>query len=316
MLSRGIVEAPNKTSLPGMVKDEKRRAKYDETWAQSWQQPVGPPTASLAVAVMEPGDYSPSYKIDLKTNAKGGKYLSPDLRWEKRAQTSAVAEPKGTILILHGYRDAKECMMHWALFLAQNGYRCVLVDFRGHGRSSGDWIGFGAFEVADLRQVIDALEVRKLLAGRLGVIGVSYGGSVGLGLAARDSRVAAVVALEPFSNAQKAVEEFAQIFAKKYVKDWTADDYARVYKKAAKKADFSWEKTDVLAAVDQLRTPVFLIHGEKDRWISPEHSKLLDKALKGEHQLLLLPEDDHLVLSIRLMPIADDVGKFFGKHLR
>jgi pimeloyl-ACP methyl ester carboxylesterase len=321
MLSRGIVEAPNKTSLPSMVKSEEKRTRYDATWSQAWLQPGSPPAASIAIAIVEPRDYQLEYKIEVRTRKDGGKYFAPQIKWDA-AVTSAAGEvaptiaPKGTILILHGYRDSKECMMHWALYLAQKGYRCVLADFRGHGRSTGDWIGFGAFEVSDLRQVLDALAEKKLLTGKLGVIGVSYGGSVGLKLASQDTRVATVVALEPFSEAQKAVEEFARVFAGKYVKDWTEKDYAKVLSKASKKANFSWADTDVITAVEHLKVPVFLVHGEKDRWISPEHSRILSKHTTVPGRLLMLPNDDHLLLSMRLEPLATEVAAWFDAKLK
>ncbi|MFT3783068.1 MAG: alpha/beta fold hydrolase [Nibricoccus sp.] len=316
MLSRRVVEAPNKSYLPSMVRDEKKRAKYDATWSQVWLQPVGPPAAELAVAVVEPRNYGMVHKIDLRTRKDGKKYLAMDLQWEVPSAGAPLAEPKGTILILHGYRDSKECMMHWALCLAEQGYRCVLVDLRGHGRSTGEWIGFGAFETSDLQRVLDGLEQRKLLAGRLGVLGLSYGGSVGLRLTAQDSRVATVVALEPFSDPRKAVEEFSRVFAGKYVKNWTADDYGRVLGKSAKKAGFDWADADVLGAMDRLKVPSFIVHGEKDTWISPEHSRALVARAKVPCRLKMMPNDDHYVLSIRLSDLAPDVINWFGEHLK
>ena len=100
------------------------------------------------------------------------------------------------------------------------------------------------------------------------------------------------------------------------MKDWTAGDFNRVFAKAARKANFSWADTDVLAAADHLKVPVFLIHGAKDRWISPEHSKRLNEQIKATHRLLLLPEDDHLLLSMRLLPIATEVEAWFEEYLR
>jgi pimeloyl-ACP methyl ester carboxylesterase len=128
--------------------------------------------------------------------------------------------------------------------------------------------------------------------------------------------VATVVALEPFSDAQKAVEEFARVFAGKYVKDWTEKDYARVLTKAAKKAKFSWADTEVISAVEQLKVPVFLVHGEKDRWISPEHSRILSKHVAVPGRLLMLPNDDHLLLSMRLEPLATEVAGWFDAKLK
>ena len=56
---------------------------------------------------------------------------------------------------------------------------------------------FGLQEAKDLSQVVDALGQRGLLAGNLGVYGISYGATTAIHLAAADRRVRAVVAVEP-----------------------------------------------------------------------------------------------------------------------
>ena len=112
------------------------------------------------------------------------------------------------------------------------------------------------------------------------------------------------------------MEEFARVFAGKYVKDWTEKNYASVLAKAAKKAKFSWADTDVIAAVERLKVPVFLVHGEKDRLILPEHSRILSTHANAPCQLLMLPNDDHLLLSMRLEPLATEVAAWFDAKLK
>lgn len=106
MLSRGIVEAPNKTSLPSMLRSEEKRARYDATWAQAWLQPVSPPPASIAISVVEPRNYDLEYKIEVRTRKDGGEYFAPQIQWKTTASLQSgegapTIEPKGTILILH-----------------------------------------------------------------------------------------------------------------------------------------------------------------------------------------------------------------------
>jgi len=62
------------------------------------------------------------------------------------------------ILLLHGYLQDKRSVTSWAVRFAQAGYRCALVDLRGHGASTGIHISFGAFESRDLQTVLDDLE--------------------------------------------------------------------------------------------------------------------------------------------------------------
>lgn len=314
MLATMAVAAPNKDHPPRAVRDEAFGKRVDALYTQVWRVKVGPPAAELAVAVLEPADYAFRYEVELKQNDKGRKWLAPKFDWTVPAQP-ATAAPKGTVLVLHGYRDAKENMLHWAVVLAEFGYRVVLVDLRGHGRSTGDAISYGAFEAKDLVQVVDDVDRRGLLAGKLGVLGVSYGASAGLLLGARDARVAAIVALEPFSNAKDAVVEFAHGVAPKQAAKIGDATFAAAVAQAEKRGNFSWSDGDVLAAMPRVKAPVLFYHGAKDRWLSPDNSRrLFAKAPPGSN-LGLLENDDHLVLSFRLVPIVYDVRKWFDRHL-
>ncbi|MEL6545900.1 MAG: hypothetical protein AAFQ82_14820, partial [Myxococcota bacterium] len=70
--------------------------------------PVGPPKAELDVWVIDPKE-----------------------------------APKGTVLVLHGVYDKKRTMVGFGKMLRNsNGLRAVLVDLRGHGHSTGDYLSF------------------------------------------------------------------------------------------------------------------------------------------------------------------------------
>lgn len=313
ILANLAVSAPNKEHPPRVVRDADYAERVDALYSQSWRVKVGLPAAELAVAVLEPGNYAFRYNVEVKQNDQGRKRLAPKLDWTLPPQPAAA--PKGTVLVLHGYRDAKENMLHWALVLAEFGYRTVLVDLRGHGRSTGDSIAYGAFEAKDLVQVLDDLDRRGLLAGRLGVLGVSYGASTGLLLAARDPRVAAVVALEPFSNARDAVVEFAHGVAPNEAAKISDATFAAAVARAEKQGDFAWADGDVLAAMPRVKAPVLFFHGAKDRWLSPDNSRRLFAQAPHGSRLGILENDDHLVLSMRLMPIVRDVRQWFDRLL-
>ena len=313
MLADLAIKAPNQQQVPRAVRNPQYAAKFDAVYAQAWRVPVGPPVAELAVAVVEPGDYQFKYAIEQKQNERGHKWLEPQLDWT----LPPVPQPaKGTVLILHGYRDAKENVAHWALCLAQAGYRCVLVDLRGHGRSTGDTISFGAFEVHDLTLVIDDLQKKGLMSDRVGVLGISYGASMALLLAAQDRRVAAVVALEPFSDAAKAVVEFAHGVAPSRAAKISDASFAAGVTTAARRGNFSWDAGDVLAAMDRVTAPVLFYHGAKDTWLSPDNSRALQARARGSSRLVILENDDHLLLSMRLGTIVPEVYEWFEEYLR
>lgn len=316
MLATIAIQAPNQQQAPRAVWDESYARRFDALYAQVWRLPVGPPAAELAVAVVEPGDYDFHYGIEWKQNEQGHTWCEPKLGWKlpDRAKGASL-KSRGTILILHGYRDAKENVAHWALCLAQQGYRCILVDLRGQGRSSGDVIGFGAFEINDLKLLLDDLQRRGLAADRVGLLGVSYGASMSLLLAAQDKRVGVIVALEPFSNAAKAVVEFAHGVSPQEASKISDRTFATAVSLAAQRGHFAWSDGDVLAAMSRVTAPVLFYHGAKDTWISPENSRVLQAKASGPSRLVILPDDDHVLLSMRLEGIYVDVGEWFDRYL-
>jgi pimeloyl-ACP methyl ester carboxylesterase len=321
MLTKAIVEAPNERSVPYWLRPENANGllRFDQTYAKAWMLPVGPPAAVLSVAEIEPGDYGMSHSIASSPSSNGRAHLWPKTDWTLPSKTEATPTlPKGTILILHGYQDIKEDMIHWALFLAQAGYRVVLVDMRGHGRSTGDWISYGVFEVRDLEQVIDDLEKKGLIAGRLGVLGLSYGASVGLQLAGHDKRVSSVVAMEPFSNAQTAVKEFARAVVPGLVHNWTDQDFSTAEDKASKMAQFAWQDDDILRSVAVTVAPILYVFADHDHWISPENTHILYQETQSPHSVMEMHFDndgggaeEHVLLSWILDPIAPEVRKWF-----
>src|SRR5262249_7005553 len=157
---------------------------------------VGPPAASLSVWIMDPPQQD-LVRVTLP-NLRGGNMVWCFNRTDRPAPSFAA--PLGTLIVLHGIYDSKESFSGvWGRIFASAGYRVVLVDLRGHGRSTGDWMTYGVVESQDLTKVIDVLEERHLVAGKLGVFGVSYGGAVAIQAAALDPRIQAVATMGAFS---------------------------------------------------------------------------------------------------------------------
>jgi hypothetical protein len=77
-----------------------------------------------------------------------------------------AATPSATVFVLHGIRDEKESMRGWGRMLADAGFRAVLLDLRGHGRSTGDWLSYGVVESRDLARALDSMEAQGLASSR------------------------------------------------------------------------------------------------------------------------------------------------------
>ena len=152
------------------------------------------------------------------------------------------------------------------------GYRAVLVDLRGRGRSTGKYMTFGLQEAKDLSQVIDALAEKGLLAGGLGVYGISYGATTSIHLAAVDRRVRAVVAVEPFSTAREEVPHFARVMAPGVGLLIPDKTYQQSLDEAGRIAHFDPDEADAVKAIQRTSAPVLIVHGTND-WIVPHRAE-------------------------------------------
>lgn len=323
-LTKAIVQAPNQRSMPNLLRPQgaERLKRIEQTYAASWMVDVASPPARIAVALIEPGDYALKHEVRSDRNNAGHYYIHPVSDWTTPAKPlPEVAAPKGTLLVLHGIQSTKEDLIYWALFFAQAGYRVVLVDLRGHGRSTGNWIGYGAFEVPDLVQVLDSVKTRGLITGPVGVFGISYGAAVALQFASRDQRIQSVVAMAPFSDPRRAVSDFARAVVPQYVKHWSADDFRLAEDRAGKMANLDWSAVDVLGSVQRMKAPVMYLLTENDRWVPAENTRALAEKTASPHAIATVtitgnPRIEHHVLMAWLLdPAARHVVDWFDTTL-
>lgn len=232
---------------------------------------VGPPEASLRVWVIEPSGSG-----------------------QKEAGIKAQPpEPKGTLIVLHGYRASAMWLRGMGKEFAEAGYRVVMVDLRGHGRSSGEYITYGVVESRDVKQVIDHLEREGLIAGKLGVWGISMGGATAIQLAAIDDRVQAVVAVAPYTSMRDAIAHGLGLLP---VYGWMLSDEAVAAHlgAAGAKAGFDPGDADVVRAIRSTDSPVRIIHGKCDWIVPPGHGRKLHDAAPDRSDLVELGWTGHI----------------------
>jgi fermentation-respiration switch protein FrsA (DUF1100 family) len=100
-----------------------------------------------------------------------------------------------TIILVHGFKAARQNMLPWARYLYATGYNVLLYDSRGCGQSEGWHIDLGAGETTDLIGAARYLQqLPDLRVKRFGALGVSLGAGTVLLAAAREPLLAAVVA--------------------------------------------------------------------------------------------------------------------------
>jgi len=173
---------------------------------------VGPPAARLHYRIVEPADYH--LKISSSNWAERGETQYQFTFHAAVPRTNAwTATPRGTVFLLHGYGLAEFSMVPWAWCLAQEGWRCVLVDLRGHGESTGKTIYYGFKESQDMSQLLDKLTKQGHVATPVAVIGESYGAALALRWKTMDPRVGNMVAITPYVVLSNAVLNICEDYA-------------------------------------------------------------------------------------------------------
>lgn len=270
LLGLGLVHAPNQSWNPQALPPTPIGVLKTLGVSRELRVDVGPPDASLAVWVVDPPQQA----------------------------TAHTGVPRGTILVLHGLFSRKELMLGVGKDLASAGFRAVLLDFRGQGASSGEWITFGAVETGDLSQALDALEADGTIVGPVGVYGTSFGGGVGIQLAGADSRVKAVVAIAPFESLEAVTAPLirpagllGEVLFSGALLDAALD-------RAAEFGNFDVTNADALSAIAQTDARVMIAHGKLDTVVPYGQSVDLAAAAGDRAKLVLLDWADHSTIMI------------------
>jgi len=315
-IARQALEAPNRQFKPSKAF---RQLAVVATNFPVQRLRVGPPSATLELMVIEPGDYGAKIISGFTRHRSLLAGLRAHYRFKFGLEfleyppqpTLETNKIRGTIFLLHGYSSDKNYMLGWGLALARAGYRTVLVDLRGHGHSTGDHIYFGGIERTDLVQCLDSL-VRRGVCGRpVGALGISYGAVVALQWAAADSRVQSVSAISPYPDPGKAVEAFLKAKAP-LMPGWMGRKIAGIIMSdlAARWPDLTTE-----TAVRENKQPILFVRGERDKLCSEDFLSRLQAAAPKGSEAILVPHANHLDTGLCINQLAGPVTNWFQMHL-
>jgi pimeloyl-ACP methyl ester carboxylesterase len=196
-----------------------------------------------------------------------------------------------TVLLVHGYKDSRGNLLGVARILHRHGYGVLLASLRAHDASDGETISFGHHEIKDLAAWHAHLGARPDVDGsRLGILGVSLGGTIAIRYASETPSVAALVADSAFSSIEDTIENSIRFFTglppfpfAPLIEFWTE-----------RELDIVVEEIDAKAWIGRIGPrPVFLLQGGADVVISPESGAKLYEAAADPKELWFDPELGH-----------------------
>lgn len=138
---------------------------------------------------------------------QGQAYLEFDLSREH-----VRYQPRGTIVLVHGYGGSKQTMGQLAEYFRFLGFAVIAPDMLGHGESTAKQPGFGVQDAELFNQLIDSLP-RREVPKPLWVGGMSMGATAALHLAQQRDDVKGAILFAPminFADATLAVLEMVR----------------------------------------------------------------------------------------------------------
>ena len=264
---------------------------------------VGPPLAQLSYRVVEPADYHLTVSAT-NWEADGAPRTEFEFGADLPAATNAwTAQPRGTVVLLHGYALAQFTMMPWALQLAQEGWRCVLVDLRGHGKSSGKRIYYGLQETQDLSQLLDRLAQDGQLREPVAALGESYGAVMALRWQAVESRVRTVVAIAPYASLSNAVLNLRSEYA-----GWLPVAFLHA---GLKKLPGVWGTTaaelDTTTVLSRHPVRALFVAADADEIAPVSEVRQLSALAAPGSQLVVVPRSTHETVTYRFADLVEPV---------
>jgi pimeloyl-ACP methyl ester carboxylesterase len=222
------------------------------------------------------------------------------------------------VILLHGGLGHSGNWGYQVPALVRNGYRAVLIDSRGHGRSTRDARPF-MYELmaSDVLAVMDTLHLEKA-----GLVGWSDGASTALILADKDpERVGGVFFfacnMDPSGTKEVEFGPTLKRCINRHVKD-----YAQLSATPDQFDEFSdavglMQRTQPNYSANDLAeisVPVAIVHSEHDEFIKREHAEYLARSIPNA-EFIYLPGVSHFAPLQRPEQFNTAMLAFLGKAL-
>lgn len=199
--------------------------------------------------------------------------------------------PKGTILLAHGYRSNMRADFSMVFDFYHNlGLNLLVPHQRAHGESQGKYITFGVKESADMLQWIE-FHNRRFGKHQMILSGLSMGASTVLYLADQPlpENVKGIIADCGFTKPSQIISHVFRrvVHLPAGPTILSADLFARIF------AGFSLFEKDTIESLSKTKLPIFLVHGAADGFVPCEMTIQGHNVCTGEKTVLIVDDADH-----------------------
>lgn len=221
--------------------------------------------------------------------------------WIPAAKRSSL-----TVVFSHGYGANRADIGIPGLLMMRAvhlwGANILTFDYRAEGRSPGQLVSAGEFEVRDLVGAVEAVRSTFAKGNKVAIVGYSMGASIALMAGERDPHVAAVIADSPFASLVPYLAANLPVWTHlpAFPFNWI------ILTLTPPLTGVNPSLVDPLAHVAEFgQRPVLLIAGTKDKTVPDKNSKQIYTALHRTDpnvRLWLVPGAHH-VEAFQLRPL-------------
>lgn len=218
-------------------------------------------------------------------------YIESDDGLRLHAYWIPAVNPKGTMLLAHGYRSTMLADFGISFECYHSlGMNLLVPHQRSHGESQGRFITFGVKESKDMLNWI-RFHNRQFGHYQMILTGLSMGASTMLYLADADlpKNVKGIIADCGFTSPKEILSTvFRRVVHLPAVPTlWAAELFARLF------AGFSLYEKDTRRSLSNSKVPVLMIHGTGDDFVPCEMTKQGYAACTGPKHILLVEGAEH-----------------------
>ncbi|MBE6787561.1 MAG: alpha/beta hydrolase [Ruminococcaceae bacterium] len=194
------------------------------------------------------------------------------------------------MMIFHGYKGSAAGMASFAMNFYDMGYSILLPDARAHGLSEGRYIGMGWPERLDnLLWIEEILKIDN--NAKIGLYGISMGGSTVINTAGEDLPKQVVVAVEDCGYSS-AMEQFSsQMNSRFNLPSFPLLNVASII--AQIKSGVNIRAANCTKQAAKIKIPTLFIHGSADTFVPFEMLDKLYNAANCKKEKLVIENAGH-----------------------
>lgn len=264
----------------------------------------------VCIGVAWGGNYFTNYALKRSENVTATSFSSPHERqwFSEHAKSIYITSSDGLklhaylienqsaykngnfMMVFHGYKSNATAMAHFGMQFYDMGYSVLMPDARAHGKSEGKYIGMGWPERLDNLLWIN--EIIKIDSkAKIGLYGISMGGSTVINTAGEDLPKQVVVAVEDCGYSS-AYDEFAHQMKSQFkIDSFPMLDISLLV--ASIKTGVNLTEGDCVTQAAKIKIPTLFIHGDQDSFVPFDMLDKLYKAANCKKQKLVVEGAGH-----------------------